>query len=168
MKEAMPFVTQNTKLAQALQCVGCELLDVWNVYDSGTLRGMGFDTVGAARKAGKPGHVSYFFQRTPKLDECLRVWDEAGAQIKSGGEYSVDCENSDMIRIARMVLDNRAPFAALWKSVIPKFIESNGDPENHVEKRLENGMAAEGTITHPGFRVVSVNASKRTREVCGV
>lgn len=162
MKEALPFTTNNTKLAQALQLCGFELVSCWNVYEQSTLNKLGVQTVAQAHAQGSPGRIIYFFQWSNALQKALKFWDDAGKEFAESGKLHLDCEMRDVIRTARHVLDTRPKFVAMWKDSVPQFMESNGEAED-----TKTGHS-EGSINHPGFKLISANATRKTREHIGL
>lgn len=161
--DGIPFTTGNMALALALQTVGVKLLDVWNVYDDDLLRRLNKPSAKAAFDAGSPGKVTYFFEQTPALKPLLDAYDECAAKLKDGEELEeIEVTAEDTMRVACVVLKKRNEFANLWKGQVPKLLISNGDFTTTSDG---NGG---GSITSPGFKLISINASAATREKMGV
>jgi len=154
--QRLPFVTQNTSLALALQSVGVPLLEVWNVYDAAILKRLGMESARIAKQCGLPGSISYFLEHIEGMERLLDAYDSASKQWTDNTLEEMECSPEDAMRIACVILKKRPEFAALWKAQIPKYMESKGD-------FVRSGDDAEGTITSPGFKLVSINASDEIR-----
>lgn len=154
------FTTGNAPLAYALATVGFRLLAIWNRYTDPALDALKMPTATAAKAAGKPGNITYCFERRADLAATLAAWDAAGLALKAGDAINTNVEAADAIAIVRATLYGHDPFFALWKTQPAIYLQvrdgevtSDEDPETHV--KVEH---------YPGLRIVSDGINEEDRK----
>lgn len=157
----LQYTTNNTALALALHTIGVPLLGVWNVYDEATLARIGVANIAEAQRKNLPGQIHYFFERIEGLKEIVAAFYEQQKADTERKPTEVDVDPKIAVRVVCAALSARKEFVNLWREQVPMLMATNGVPET-VKKD-----AYEGTITHPGLRIVSANASKATKERLG-
>jgi len=158
--------TTNKALALALSTCGVPWLDpqkpCTNEYTPDMLSAAGYSTIEEAMAAGFAGKVTYFFERVDGLDRMLKAFDDqqaANKEAKFAGNVGeiADIEPEVAMRVCCQVLKNRPDFFKLWKKMIPDIrIENTGKP------RRKTNADGSTTITVPGCRIASQNASAET------
>jgi len=136
-----------------------------------------------AHKTGRRGHTQYKFQWTPRLKRLLKVYkDQEKSLAKDTGfvheivrdlvsQFSSIEPDVAMMRLSCIMLQSRLSFMDLWRHQVPcMLIPNDGETEwidegvqvvDGVPKRVKR-------MESPGFRIMSTNASKETREHLGV
>ena len=160
------FDTSNKVLALCLSTCGVPWLDprkpCTNEYTPELLAAGGFAKIDDAIAAGVPGKVTYFFERTDSLGAILKAFDEQqeankAAKFAGGVGAELDIEPEVAVRVACQTLKNRPDFYKIWRQMIPDLrIENAGKP-----RRRKNADGST-TITVPGCRIASQNASEET------
>jgi hypothetical protein len=135
-----------------------------------------------AHKKGRRGHVEYVFQRVPRLRKLLRAYSDQEKQLEKGEGYVHELVQDlikqfnelepdiAMIRLACIMLKSRLSFMSLWQYQVPcMMIPNEGEVETHENVvEIKGKLQQVREITHPGYRIMSVNAKKETREHLGV
>lgn len=130
------------------------------------------------------GHVEYWLERTKELPYFLKVYSEQGAEITAPGNdrdagerlreivarvagrdpvTSDPCppmdEREGLLRITAIVCKLRGAFVNRWKTQIPML-------RIPMEGKVEKGAGLRGSTyeTHPGFKLVPLNATEQTRK----
>lgn len=171
MQQVIHFTTQNAPLAEALTVVGFKLLDIWNVYTDARLDSIGMPTVATAKENGKPGILTYVFERTTQLQDALAAWDATGEHLKKNDPKLITALQipedriEDAIALVRFTMFAHKPFHALWRGVPALYKEEKGgEPTETVEPRPDLGEGwSQRVVTLPGFKVVSDNVSEEDR-----
>ena len=169
---ALPFSTGDAILAFSLYFAGESLLDVSNQYDAGMLRKFGYGglTLGEAAKRAwsekRKGDVRYYFAKSDQLSSRLREYGEQKEEIANLSIEAQQClaqlvtkyKGAELLlRVACVIRTVNADFLSLWQKSVPLLrIDNPGD----VQWR----EGANGKIgRHPGFKIVSLNASDATK-----
>lgn len=189
--KTLPFSTSNAILAYCLHMAGvpwdnphhsCRVYyskELLNKFTNGqgepAYRGWELEkAVEHAHKHGKRGHVEYFFQRTPRLDILLKTFTEQVKELKEKDGYAHELiaeiveqmtdhlTDTGMMRLMCVLLTLRKQFMDMWEAQVPIVIVAN---KGKVTRR---GAKDDYEISSPGFRMVSLNASKETREHLGL
>ena len=121
------------------------------------------------------GHVEFVFQRIPRLQKLLKAYRDQENQLKEGTGYLHDLiagivtqfmdgeQDILTLRLACIMLKMRPGFMDLWTHQVPCMVIPN-EGEVTREELPDGGYR----INSPGFRIMSVNASKETREALSV
>ena len=136
-----------------------------------------------AHKKGRRGHVQYKFQQTPRLKRLLKEYTAQSARLESETGYVHEIVHDliaqfpelepdvAMMRLACIMLKSRLAFMELWTHQVPCMLIPN---EGEVERIDEGVQNVNGELRrvireeHPGFKIMSTNASKSTREHLGL
>ena len=135
-----------------------------------------------AHKTGRRGHVEYIFQRTPRLGKLLKAYrDQVDDLDKKDGylhEFVRDLSSQlteiepdiAMVRMACIFLQKRMEFMELWKHQVPRMIIPNAGRVRRSREVVEtrHGVREADVVTSPGMKIMSLNASKETREHLGL
>jgi hypothetical protein len=170
---SLPFSTGDAILAFSLYFSGEALLDVSNQYDAVMLRRFGYAglTLEAAAKRAwtekKKGDVRYYFAKSDQLQSRLREYGEqkkeiAGLNIEAQ-EYVAQLQSKYrgpefLLRLACVIRTVNADFLSLWQKGVPLLRIDN--PGEVQWKERTNGKIAR----HPGFKLISLNASDETKK----
>lgn len=127
-------------------------------------------------KEGARGDVGYILKTTPRLLDLTRAYRDQCAELEKSDAKSSEMiteilgagyEPDEMIlRIACVILKTRGDFMNLWKKVVPLLRIS----ETGKAKHFESSVVSEGKtvqakgVQKPGFRIVSLNASDKTKK----
>jgi hypothetical protein len=179
-----PFITQNALLAFALYLAGIPFVDdakpVLNIYDQEILKKLGFsgmtieEAADAALRAGKKGHVSYSFLFSEALPRLLKIFgeeeksfnEETGTVTATVTDLIASIENGEVdrqeaiVRLASLILKSRGQFMNLWKArpdLAMIRIPNAGKAE------IREGPKGSKIVSNPGYRMVSLNASDKTK-----
>lgn len=189
LRAQQPFSTSNAILAFCLRIAGVPPADqnrpCFNLYDVEILKRLGYtgktieDGARQAMTEGKKGHVEYQFQRTKQLGALCKAFAAQEAEITADGpEIDVAefmrgiMEKLDggqmtpaegLVRIGCVVLKLRGAFLNAWKNVDPVIRIDN--PGKALTRPNGNG---ERVVVHPGFKIISLNASQERKEHLGV
>lgn len=137
-----------------------------------------------AHKTGKRGHVEYVFKRTSRLRELLRAFVDQCAELeKSEGfahELVLDISaklyqgklepDIGMLRLACIVLKMRLPFMEIWQQQVPRVVMKNEGAVTRERQVIntKHGEREALVVTSPGVKIVSLNASEKTRRELGL
>jgi hypothetical protein len=186
---SQPFETPNGILAFALYLAGVPFSDAdyWcrNEYTIELLRRLGFGDKGlppieaakAAVAQGKKGELLFSFQRTGGIDELISLFQKEEAYLMTGdGEarsvFSTLLDSykdgaiskpDAIIRLACVVLKMRIQFMNAWK-ILPPLIKF--DNAGGLQTTANEGGSK--TASHPGFKIISANASDKTKSEMGL
>lgn len=183
--EIQPFGTNDAILAFCLRIAGLPFMDermpLQNIYDVEILKNIpGIDVHGMTLEAAvelafakkKKGHIRYLFKQAAELGGLLKAFeDEKNILTERKGdvaervmELTTAMAAGDMdqhecvLRAACDILTARTEFNGMWKKLSPLIRVFN---EGEVKIR----DTAKGKVaTHPGFKLMSLNASKETRK----
>jgi len=187
-----PFNTTDAILAYCLHMAGVEWqnpheaakvfysIDILNKFTNGSgepfYRGWELErAVEHAHKHGKRGHVEYVFKRTERLPLLVKVFHDQVEYLRKaeGVAHEVvqeliaqrDKLAADVfsVRLCCIMLKLRAEFMDIWRHQVPVVIIPN--PGLVRRRELPEGGHI---IETPGFRAISLNASKETREHLGL
>ena len=140
------------------------------------------DAVKDAYKKGRRGHVEYMFQRHPRLPILLKAFVDQSDYLKNA-EGTADSVITALVqqaatiepdvlavRMACVFLKMRAEFMEIWKVQIPIILIPN---VGHIRRSKQTFPTKDGireglVVETPGFKVVSMNASKETRKHLGL
>jgi hypothetical protein len=132
------------------------------------------DAVRDAHKKKRRGHIEYVFKNTPRLGVLLKAYvDQAKYLEQAEGAahelvLSIAKEKIDTdvatLRIACVLMKMRAEFMEIWEHQVPIVMIPN---PGHSRRGAADNTGS-FTIESPGYRMVSLNASKETREHLGL
>jgi len=148
-------------------------------------KGWDFDTpvVKEAHKRGFLGRVTYIFIPTERLKTLLMAFKDQEEKLREAipvadivktvvTVWSDGMMEDDeaLLRLACIDLKTRVEFMELWRKQVPCIEAPN---EGEVVKtqgviQTKDGPRVAEIYDHPGVRVMSVNASKETRERLGL
>ena len=179
-KRRQPFHTTDAILAFSLYLAGVPFYEerrpCINIYDENILRKLGFinvsieDGVRKAISRKKKGHVEYGFERTPELQSLLQAYKDQEDRLQSDegtaaevvqrlAEQLKDGVNPfTIVRLACVILKMRVKFVSLWQTMEPLIRVFN---EGEVQTNQDDGVT---TRRFPGFRIVSLHASQKTKD----
>jgi hypothetical protein len=183
-RSGIPFYTTDAILAFSLYLVGVPFYEsakpCINVYDENILKKLGFtggtieEGVRKALARKKKGHVTYGFQRTAELSYLLKAYKDQEQKLQEEEGTASDVVQQlieqirdgaspnpmTMVRLCCVVLKMRVKFVNLWQEMDPLIrISNEGEVEEH---RDDDGVLTRRRF--PGFKLVSLNASKETKE----
>jgi len=169
---SLPFSTRDAILAFSLYFSGESLLDVSNQYNAEILRRFGYSglTLEAAAKRAwaekKKGDVVYYFARSDQLQLRLREYGEQKKEIVDLNIEAQECvaqlatkyKGAELLlRLACVIRTVNADFLSLWQKVVPLLRIDN--PGEVQWREGPNGKIGR----HPGFKLISLNASEATK-----
>lgn len=158
-----------------------------NITQDSRFKGMDiFDAARQAFGSGKAGKVDYLFQRDPMLGELCRAFSEQEEQVKTGATVNVTevvqeitaamaggtmGQREGIVRLSVVILKTYITFKNQWKGRAPSVVIPNKGQTKNFETTAQTtdaqgnkkSVPAKG-VSSPGFKVVSLNASKETRE----
>jgi hypothetical protein len=164
-------------------------VDILNRFKNGTgdpyYKGWELEkAVEHAHKTGRRGHVEYAFKRTERLSALLRAFSEQQRQLDEDTGYVHEVvsaitklvynrameQDVAMVRLACVLLKARSQFMDIWKGQVPIMIVSNPGRATHSTQMVEtkDGLREARVVESPGFKAISLNASKETREHLGI
>lgn len=171
-----PFGTDDGILAYCLYLAGIPFFDSHqpciNVYDKDILDKLGLteqgmsleDAVREALRRKKKGHVEYGFKMSTRLNLMIKTYRRqlklnedssltAAAMVSEivGTEVSAEM----LMRLACVMMKMRVAFMNVWLEMQPMI---------RVKNQGRARKLASGATRHPGFRMVSLNASAETRK----
>lgn len=159
-----PIQTENLAMGIALNLAGVRPWQnkyfVFVVYDEKILKSLKCETVKEALDHGLCGkRICNFDLSDAELYKHLSdVWDDEKTRIEANQDSALSdgVTQEDVVRITARVLAARKQLTEKWQD-LPIFLYlGNGTPET------ETSAEDEILVTHPGFRMVSVRASKAT------
>jgi len=135
-----------------------------------------------AHRTGRRGHVDYVFRRIPRLEILLKAYKEqadyletaegdANAVVTGLVQRAASMEPDVLaVRVACVFLKMRAEFMDIWRAQVPIILIPN---KGRVKRSRQTFNTKDGVreglvIETPGFKVMSLNASKETREHLGL
>jgi hypothetical protein len=135
-----------------------------------------------AHKTGKRGHIQYKFEHTSRLKWLLKAYklQEQELETASGYVHEVIAEliakfatlepDIAMMRLSCIMLKKRLDFMSLWEHQVPCMLIPNEGEIEYIDEQVEikGQLQNVRTMKHPGFRIMSTNASQSTREHLGV
>jgi hypothetical protein len=190
-----PFELSDGILAFCLYLAGVPFLTTRNSYTADTFRKLGFkgeiDLIEAAKECvatNRKGDLKYLFGKSPELRGLLKIFSDQQARLQSDqGEArevvrelmssyaaaKISLEEA-MMRIACIILKLRSPFLNRWKELPPLVVVHDSGRERRFKtsatvqtKSGSKSVPAEG-VQYPGFKVVSANASEKTKKRLGL
>lgn len=168
MSQQLHFTTSNAPLAHALSIVGFKLLTVWNDYTDATLDHLRMPDVKTAKANGRPGTLTYVFERREDLRAALDSWDEMGRALKATPPkasnvvaMAIPPEMApDAMKIIRATMAGDTHFHALWRDMPARYVQhGKGDPVI-----VEDASIGAKTVTLPGVKIVSDGLSESDRK----
>lgn len=163
----------------------------FNLFDADILKNLGYQgtPVGEAAeqawKAEKKGHVEYIFKLTPRTSDLIRAYrdqckeiegmvdgiaSELVLRIVESAKKGAILEDEALLRISCVILKTRVEFVNLWKKMVPLLRVPVVGKTRHFDTtataRTSTGnriVEAKG-VQKPGFKVISLNASEKTRK----
>jgi hypothetical protein len=170
----VPFTTDNAMLAFCLRLAGVPTAHPHcvNIYNAEILKRLGYsgrsleDATREAVAAGKKGNVRFQFKRVKGLSKLTKAFAAREKEITAEGQNEdvsafvarfVESAE-DRVGLGCVILKLRGGYMNQWKNVEPLIqIMNVGDSTTR--------NTAHGKVTsHPGFRLVNLNASQETRE----
>ena len=167
----------------------------FNLFDAEILANLGYrgkpllDAANEAWKDGKKGHVEYVFKLTPRCSDLILAYRQQCAEIEkldlsanaiikkivSHGTAGAIKQDEMLLRIACVILKTRGEFMNAYKKAVPILrVPVAGKTKNFDTTATvqTNGggsrtVAAKG-VSKPGFQIVSLNASEKTRKAMGL
>lgn len=135
-----------------------------------------------AHKTGRRGHVEYIFKRVPRLPYLLRAFKDQSDYLEQGEGFAHDVVRDLVaqipelepdvaaLRMACVYLKLRSQFMDIWKYQIPIMIVPNPGRTRHGRGIIntKHGTREAMVVETPGFRMVSLNASEKTRKHLGL
>ena len=136
-----------------------------------------------AHKTKKRGHIEYCFAHTPRLSKLLKAYKQQIADLENkdgylheivrdlAGQLTEIEPDIATLRLACIFLQKRMDFMALWEHQIPLELIPNPGRVRHTRETFidKHGQPRDAkVITSPGMRIMSINASKETREHLGL
>lgn len=137
-----------------------------------------------AHKRGMMGQVLYVFRPTIRLQALCDAFRNQESELAradvtveglikeiinafSDGKCEVD---EVLLRLACIDLKTRVEFMELWRKQIPmRRVINEGEVEEHQEMiETKDGPRLARVFDHPGFKIMSLNVSKATRERMGL
>lgn len=173
---AQPWGTNNTILAWALcRALPASHLGTGNFYTSAILDAIPKKkptdpawTCQAAREAGIPGQVIYYFEWSKQVSDICDAFDRMKLAVKD--EKPVELSDGvtvlDVAMIASDAAKNYRDFLQLWRKGTSWFKQGDEEVMNNVAESHE-GKPIRGTITLPAFRMVNIDASDATKRKAG-
>lgn len=157
------------------------------LYDEEILKRLGFtgmtmeEAASAAHSQGKKGHIEFLFKMVPTLMDLTAAYRDEVAQIEQGEGRFADrlltlagliTDDSiprpeALLRIACITLKMRLPFMSMWKQVSPliRIRNKGGSMARPAMGRNSRGELVQGhAVKYPGYKVVSLNATEKTRK----
>jgi len=182
-----PFTTNNDAQAFALYMAGAQMVPpyVKNEYTPDMLRGMGLqgvkplDAIKLAQARDKRGAVTYFFNPEQELRNLSDAYDDQIKRLDADDAGTVQEEivkvearfldgqitrQEKDVRVACCFMRGRKLILNFWKQCQPTLLITKGGSRSDVVDKDTGGR----TVTHPGFIVVSANASEETKERLGL
>lgn len=187
-----PFSTQEALLALCLSLAGQEPFDAqqpcFNLYDTEILGRLGYrgkplwEAANEAWADKKKGHVEYTFTLTARCSELIKAYREQCSDVEkldgkageliagivlNGGAF---LEDEMILRIACVILKTRGEYVNMWKQMIPLLRIPNEGKAKHFDTSIvSKGKIVEAKgVQRPGFKVVSLNASDKTKKAMGL
>jgi hypothetical protein len=189
-----PFSTAHAILAFSLHMAGIPFADPQipcsNFYDEKILSNLGYKGMEleagarAAFKAGKKGHLEFHFRQVPRLGPLLQAFREQQAEIENkespplaAAERSKEIiesvatgamhKDEAILRLSYINLKMRREFLDLWhgREDLTLLRIPNPGTEEVIDQPADRGSI---TVRNPGFKIISLNASKETREALGL
>jgi hypothetical protein len=178
-----PFTTSNAILAFSLYLAGVPFIDdskpLLNVYDNEILKNLGFagltleEGTRAALQAGKKGHVTFSFRWTPELGNLLKAFGEMEKKITDSSETvakaaeelmleeaKIGHVDEALVKIACLILKSRGQFMNQWKGREDLAMIRVPNPG---KAEIRDGPHGSKIVSNPGYRLVSLNASEKTK-----
>jgi hypothetical protein len=135
-----------------------------------------------AHKTKRRGHVEYCFQNTPRLGKLIKAYKAQcdDLEIKDGFLHQVVRDLAShisemepdiaMVRLACIFLQKRMEFMEIWEHQIPLVMIPNQGRVRHSREVIDTkyGAREANVITSPGMKIMSLNASDKTRKELGV
>lgn len=133
-----------------------------------------------AHRTGKRGHVEYVFKHTDRLETLLNAFKKQVDEINQGTGYLHElvaklpvreiAPDVIILRQACIFLVMRTQFMDIWKAQVPIVIIPNPGKVRESTQMVDtkHGMREARVVETPGFRAISLNASKETREHLGL
>lgn len=162
-----------------------------NLFDAEILANLGYrgeklnDAAGAAWHDEKKGHVQYHLKLTERTAYLIRAFREQSEEVekldgkafdllaKMASDFKAGAMEADemILRFACINLKTRGQFVNLWKQMIPLLRVPVDGRAKHFDttatvKNARGGsrtVQAQG-VQRPGFKVISLNASEKTRK----
>jgi len=140
------------------------------------------EAVKHAHKTKKRGHIEYCFAFTPRLGKLLKAYRKQVAELETrdgflheviaevANDKSIEPDISTL-RQACILLHGRLDFMELWEHQVPCMVIPNPGRVTRSQGTFvdKGGRTREClTVTTPGMRIVSVNASPETRKALGI
>ncbi len=193
-----PFHTSNAILAYCLHLAGVPWAndkhpirvlysaEILNKFTNGSgeprYKGWGLEkAVVDAHKTKRRGHVEYCFESTPRLGKLLKAYrkqcDDLEARDGYLHELIHDIANQpttepdiELLRLACVLLQKRMDFMELWQHQVPLVIIPNTGRIQRTQGVIQtkDGPREARIVTTPGMKIMSVNASEKTRRELGV
>lgn len=195
----LPFKTGNAILAYCLHMAGVP----WHDYDnpikviyspeilnkftngSGNPIYKGWeleDAVKDAHAKGLRGHITYIFQKTPRLDMLLRAYSVQVKELEEGeGKahelilkvskgLSTAGWDVTMVKMACIFLKMRIPFMEKWQDMIPWVMIPNEGRTTQRRGMAETRYGARDALVEssPGFKMIPLNASDELKKKFGL
>ena len=138
--------------------------------------------VNEVHKAGWRGHVEFMFAYSPRTKYLLRAYKKQCEQLDSSDGYLHEVVHDlasllkepepdiTLLRLCCTILRSRPDFMELWMHQVPCLMIANEGDVNQYETTMsiKGEQRQVRAIDHPGFKIVSVNASKETLEHLGL
>lgn len=185
-----PFSTSDVILACALFSAGCEPVDpnhpCTNLFDEEILGKLGYrgmslqEAAEAAWNDEKKGHVQYHLKLTERALHLIRAFREQSDEIEKGegkafvllakilGLFQAGAIQLDetILRCACVNLKTRGEFVNVWKKMVPLLrIPDQGKAKHFDTTIVSKGKTVEAKGVHrPGMKIVSLNASDKTKK----
>lgn len=180
-RSAQPFSTSNASLAYALYKAEVPFADprrpCFNLYDAEILKRLGYtgltleEAAQTAFDRRQKGNILYLFERTTKLSRLLKAYaaqekeftenDVIGTELISKIKESIAAktisEEEGKLRLACVDQKMQSEFKTMWKKEIPMIKVDN--PGKPVTRHTDNGTI----VSHPGFKIISLNLSEKKR-----
>ncbi len=119
---------------------------------------MGYKSVRAAKESGRPGILTYVFERRADLQSALDAWDKAGEALRAGSLMLSTVDVAEAMPIIRATMFFDEKFDELWKTVPANLFQKNeGEVTESLGPEAKVMERDGGTRTYPGFKVISDN-----------
>lgn len=128
----------------------------------------------------KKGHVQYHLKLTERTLHLIRAFREQNEEVEKGEGKAFDLLakilglfqagaiqlDETILRVACINLKTRGEFVNVWKKMVPLLrIPDEGKTKHFDTTIVSKGKTVEAKGVHrPGYRIVSLNASEKTKK----
>lgn len=133
-------------------------------------------TVAQVHKDGWRGHVEFMFAYSPRTRHLLKAYKKQSEYLDTATGYLHELTLSlatqfaelepdvALVRLSCTILRSRPDFMELWTHQIPCLMINNEGRVSETEGTgsIKGQVRQYRQVNHPGFKIVSVNASKQT------